>query len=556
MRRVFGVIGRKNAGKTTLVERLVAEMTARGLRVATVKHAHHEAEIDRPGRDSHRHREAGAAEVALVSPRRWAVMGELRGAPEPTLEAVLTRLGPADIVLIEGYKGEAHPKIEVHRPGLGQPPLAETNATVRALATDGPVADSSLPTFDRDDAEAIAGFILAETDPAIAGAAGDDADVGAVTWATPAGAAAGGSNGDSAGLGRPRPAEGDTASARDRATNRQATRQDEASAQRGASSMPRGVAWVPVDEALARLRDTLRCVTSATTVPLAGAAGRILAEDVDALRSNPPHANAAVDGYGLAHAATGAGPQRLPLADGRAAAGRPYAGTVPPGSAIRILTGAMLPSGVDTVILEEETAIDGGHVAFAGPVKVGANTRRAGEDVEADALALAAGRRLGPPDLALLAALGRADVPVRERLRVGVLSTGDEIVAQPGAPALPHQIWDANRPMLLALAAGWSYAPVDLGTVGDDPDAIAARLDEGAVRADAILVSGGASAGDEDYVSALLRARGTLSSWRIAMKPGRPLALATWDGRPSSACRATRWPPSCAPSSSPARPCR
>ena len=168
--------------------------------------------------------------------------------------------------------------------------------------------------------------------------------------------------------------------------------------------------------------------------------------------------------------------------------------------------------------------------AFAGPVKARANTRHAGEDVEAGAVALAAGHRLRPPDLALLAALGHADLPVRAQLKVGVLSTGDEIVAQAGVTAEPHQIWDANRPMLLALAAGWGCEPVDLGTVGDDPDAIAAALDDGAARADAILVSGGASAGDEDHVSALLRARGRLVSWRIAMKPGRPLALATWNG--------------------------
>ena len=510
--KVYGVIGRKDAGKTTLVERLVAEMTARGLRVATVKHAHHDAEIDRPGRDSHRHREAGAAEVALVSPRRWAVMSELRGTPEPSLDAVLARLGPADIVLIEGYKGEAHPKIEVYREGLGAPPLAEADATVRALATDGPVAGIALPTFDRDDAKAIANFILRQTGYTTDGDRTSDATAAPDHVGLPA------LTNDCFGTeGEPSPPLS-------------ANPRNASAGPHGGSAMPRGVAWVPVDEALARLRGTLRPVAPATTVPLAEAAGRILAEDVRALRSNPPHANAAVDGYGFAHAANGSGPQRLPLVDGRAAAGRPFPDTVPLGAAIRILTGAMLPKGVDTVILEEETVVGDGYVAFSGPVKARANTRRAGEDVEAGAIALPAGHRLRPPDLALLTALGHADLPVRARLKVGVLSTGDEIVAQAGTPAEPHQIWDANRPMLLALAAGWGHEPVDLGAVGDDPDAIAAALDDGAARADAILVSGGASAGDEDHVSALLRARGRLVSWRIAMKPGRPLALAAWNG--------------------------
>ena len=297
-------------------------------------------------------------------------------------------------------------------------------------------------------------------------------------------------------------------------------------------AMPQGVAWVPVDEALARLRAALHPVTGRETLPVAGAAGRILAEPCTARRANPPAANAAVDGYGFAHAATGEGVQRLPLLEGRAAAGQPHAATVPPGSALRILTGAILPEGVDTVVLEEDTATDGRMVAFDGPVKPRANTRRAGEDVAAGAEVLPAGHRLRPPDLALLSALGVGRVAVHRRLRVAVLSTGDELLADPAAPAAPHQIFDANRPMLLSLIAGWGHAAVDLGLARDDAEAIADRLDRGAAEADVILTSGGASAGDEDHVSRLLRTRGRLSSWRIALKPGRPLALALWQGVP------------------------
>ena len=297
-------------------------------------------------------------------------------------------------------------------------------------------------------------------------------------------------------------------------------------------AMPQGVDWVPVDTALARLRAALHPVTGQETLPLQAALGRVLATDQLAQRSNPPRANAAVDGYGFAHAATGDGPQRLPLVPGRAAAGQPFGGPVPAGHAVRILTGAILPAGVDTVVLEEDTATDGASVVFDGPVKLRTNTRKAGEDLDAGAVACAAGHRLRPPDLALLSALGIGTVAVHRRLRVGVLSTGDEIVPVPDRTAEPHQIWDANRPMLLSLAAAWGYAPVDLGHAPDDPGAIAERLDRGAAEADAILTSGGASAGDEDHVSALLRRRGTLSSWRIALKPGRPLALATWGGVP------------------------
>ena len=296
-------------------------------------------------------------------------------------------------------------------------------------------------------------------------------------------------------------------------------------------ALPAGVDWVPVDDALARLRETLSPVTATETLPLADTDGRILAEDAIARRSNPPAPNAAVDGYGFAHAATGDGPQFLPLTEGRAAAGAPFHGTVPKGHALRILTGAVLPDGVDTIVLEEDTTTEPGRIAFNGPVKPGANTRKAGEDVAEGDTALTAGRRLGPQDLALLSALGLGEVPVRAALRVGVLSTGDEL-AEPGDPTGPGGIWDANRPMLLSLASRWGHAPVDLGIAPDDRDAIAAALDEAAESADAILTSGGASAGDEDHISAILRDRGQVAAWRIALKPGRPLMLGLWNGVP------------------------
>ena len=159
--RVFGVVGWKNNGKTTLVERLVAHLTARGLRVSTVKHAHHEVDLDQPGKDTWRHREAGAQEVVLATARRWAVIHELRGAPEPSLDELLGRLSPVDLVIVEGFKRYPHPKIEVHRQERGTPLLADEDPTVVALATDEPLPHSPLPQFDLDDVPAIAGFVLA-----------------------------------------------------------------------------------------------------------------------------------------------------------------------------------------------------------------------------------------------------------------------------------------------------------------------------------------------------------------------------------------------------------
>lgn len=297
-------------------------------------------------------------------------------------------------------------------------------------------------------------------------------------------------------------------------------------------AMPQGVDWMPVATAQARLRDALHPTVETEDCPVTDARGRVLAADVVARRSNPPRPNAAVDGYGFAHAALRGGVERLPLVAGRAAAGQPFDGAVPHGAAVRILTGAILPPGVDTVVLEEDTARDGAAVVFDAPPKPGANTRAAGEDVVAGAPALPRGHALRAPDIALLVALGLDRVPVYRRLRVAILSTGDELIDTPGAPARDHQIYDANRPMLRGLIEGWDYEPVDLGHAPDDPDTIAEKLHRGAAAADVILTSGGASAGDEDHVSRLLRERGNLVSWRIALKPGRPLALAMWGGTP------------------------
>ncbi|MEL7106898.1 MAG: molybdopterin-binding protein [Pseudomonadota bacterium] len=296
-------------------------------------------------------------------------------------------------------------------------------------------------------------------------------------------------------------------------------------------AMPPGVDWTPVDDALARLRDRLHRVVEVETLSVSGAGGRVLAEDTAAVRSHPPAANSAVDGYGFAHAATGSGDQTLPLIRGRAAAGVPFRDAVPAGQAIRILTGAILPQGVDTVVLEEDCASDDSHIAFRGPIKPGANTRAAGEDLAAGDVALKSGTRLSPGALATLAAIGVTEVCVYRPLRVGVLSTGDEIIA-PGSSDDPARTYDANRPMLLDLLRGWGMVAVDLGHVGDDQVALSARLDRAADDCDAVLTSGGASAGDEDHVAALLEKAGTRADWRIALKPGRPLVLGLWRNTP------------------------
>lgn len=159
--KIFGIVGWKNAGKTGLMERLVAEITRRGLSVSTVKHAHHQFDVDHPGKDSYRHRTAGAREVLLASGNRWAMMHELRGADEPSLAELLTKLIPVDLVLVEGYKRDTHLKVEAHRAETGNPLIAPDDPTVRAVASDTPLA-LDRPVFDLNDTTAVADFILAE----------------------------------------------------------------------------------------------------------------------------------------------------------------------------------------------------------------------------------------------------------------------------------------------------------------------------------------------------------------------------------------------------------
>ncbi|MEQ5816771.1 molybdopterin molybdenumtransferase MoeA [Marinobacter sp. NFXS11] len=296
-------------------------------------------------------------------------------------------------------------------------------------------------------------------------------------------------------------------------------------------ALPPGVNWTPVKEALERLRSRLHPVVETEhAVPLSRVNGRILANDVYAPRAHPPSNNSAVDGYALAGPVTDV-PCTLPLVDGRSAAGEPFKGQVPEGHAIRILTGAVIPSGTDTVVLEEDCEVRDGQLYLNGTLKAGANARKAGEDIQAQDRILIAGTRLTPTQISVLASVGVESVDVYQKLRVGVLSTGDE-VKPVGATVTDWQIYDANRPMLSALVSQLGYELVDLGHALDRADEVKSALETGAQKCDLILTSGGVSAGDEDHVSKTLKAHGDISNWRIAIKPGRPLALAMFQGTP------------------------
>ncbi|PZW42256.1 molybdopterin molybdochelatase [Humitalea rosea] len=285
-----------------------------------------------------------------------------------------------------------------------------------------------------------------------------------------------------------------------------------------------------VDQAAALIAERVPPLAEAESLPLAEALGRVLAVSLVAPNPLPPFGNSAVDGYAFAHAALIPGqPTRLPVV-ARIAAGQ-VAEALPPGTAARVFTGAPMPPGADTVVMQEDAALNGTGVLVPPGLKPGANARAAGEDVPLGATALLAGRRLGPAEVALAAALGFARLPVTRRVRVGVFSTGDEL-AEPGTVLGPASTYDSNRFMLLALLARLPVEAQDLGILPDRAEATVAALTAAAGAFDLLLTTGGVSAGEEDHVRAAIEGAGTLVFWRLAVKPGRPAAMGVVAGTP------------------------
>ena len=281
---------------------------------------------------------------------------------------------------------------------------------------------------------------------------------------------------------------------------------------------------LPLDGALGRLRDVFPPVGDAEVVQLDRAAGRVLAADLVASLDVPGHDNSAVDGYAFLHADLDPGaPTRFRVA-GRAAAGHPVEGGRGTGTAVRIFTGAPMPVGFDCVAMQEDCRVEDGHVVIPPGLKPGANRRFAGEDVHRGTVALVAGTRLRAQEIGLAAAFGLTELTVRRRLRVAVLSTGDEI-AEPGRALALGQVYDSNRRTLAILLAGLGAEVTDLGILPDRPEAIRRHLADAARGHDAIITSGGVSEGEEDHIRDGVAALGRLHWWRLAIKPGRPVSV-------------------------------
>ncbi len=280
-----------------------------------------------------------------------------------------------------------------------------------------------------------------------------------------------------------------------------------------------------VDQARAAIAAALKPITATLTLPLAAALGRVLAADVISPIAVPAHDNSAMDGYAFASTDLQAAGPTLLQTVGTVMAGAPHAGRIGPGQALRIMTGAVMPEGLDTVVPHELCRVDGPQVSIeTGVVRAGENRRRQGEDLALGRPALLAGRLLKPADLGLVASLGIGAVTVRRPLRVALFSTGNEL-RDTGQVLDPGCIYDSNRYSLMAALQRLGMEVIDLGLVPDDPAALRATLGAAVARADAVLTSGGVSMGDADHVRELLAQMGEVAFWKVAMRPGRPFAF-------------------------------
>ncbi|MGR6748836.1 bifunctional molybdopterin-guanine dinucleotide biosynthesis adaptor protein MobB/molybdopterin molybdotransferase MoeA [Aeromonas veronii] len=463
---LLGFAAWSGTGKTTLLEQLIPLLVDRGLRIGVLKHAHHDFDIDQPGKDSYRLRKAGAQQMMVASRRRHARITETTHGETELAEADFRQLLASfdqtelDLLLVEGFKHEHFPKIELHRAEIGKPLLFPEDSDIIALASDQPQQSgeqqqTSLPRLDINDLAAIADFVCRWLDGC-------------------------------------------------------QSKEPEA-----------GKGFLSVEAARNAILAALTPSTACSDKPLAQCHGAVLAADLISPINVPPHANSAMDGIGLRSDDLATGRWQLV---GEVLAGQQRHEPVLAGQAVQIMTGAPLPPGVDTVVMREETHIEGEWVTVTAPIRAGQNVRLAGEDLAKGAVAIPAGTWLGAPQLGLAASLGQASLTVRTPLKVALFSTGDEVQA-PGEQLAPGHIFDSNRFTLMALIRAAGCEVMDLGIIPDDKTILRQQLEQAAASADLVLSSGGVSVGNADFIKLVLAELGQIDFWRIQMRPGRPLAF-------------------------------
>ena len=477
---LLGFAAYSGTGKTTLLEALLPKLTAAGLRIGLLKHAHHDFDVDKPGKDSYRLRKAGASQMLIASRNRHALMTETPDA-EAEFDYLLTRFDAEklDVILVEGCKNIAFPKIELHRAEVGKPWLYPHDENIMAIAADETVA-TALPQMHINDLDAIADFVLDYVNK----------------W---------------------------------RAQHIQPHTVSDSKNSAAACCDTLSPAFLSVEQGREKILSLILPLAETESVAIQECYQRVLAREVSSPINVPAYRNSAMDGYALRSDDLERDSYRVVA---EVLAGSHYPKTVELGEAVKIMTGAPMPLGADTVVMREQAMQNGELVSFAGvKIKAGQNVRQAGEDLAQGQAVFHSGQRLLSPEMGVLASLGFAHADVFRSLKVAIFSTGDEVQA-PGGDIEPNSIFDSNRFTLRGLLKQLGCQVIDLGIIEDDEAKMMQVLEQAAKQADVVITSGGVSVGDADFIKSALEKLGHIDFWRINMRPGRPLAFGQIAGKP------------------------
>ncbi|HDI3247597.1 TPA: bifunctional molybdopterin-guanine dinucleotide biosynthesis adaptor protein MobB/molybdopterin molybdotransferase MoeA [Vibrio cholerae] len=477
---LLGFAAYSGTGKTTLLEALLPKLTATGLRIGLLKHAHHDFDVDKPGKDSYRLRKAGASQMLIASRNRHALMTETPDA-EAEFDYLLTRFDAEklDVILVEGCKNIAFPKIELHRAEVGKPWLYPHDENIIAIAADEAV-ETALPQMHINDLDAIADFVLDYVNK----------------W---------------------------------RAQQIQPHTVSDSKNSAAACCDTLSPAFLSVEQGREKILSLILPLAETESVAIQECYQRVLAREVFSPINVPAYRNSAMDGYALRSDDLERDSYRVVA---EVLAGSHYAKTVELGEVVKIMTGAPMPLGADTVVMREQATQNGDAVSFAGAkIKAGQNVRQAGEDLAQGQAVFHSGQRVLSPEMGMLASLGFAHADVFRSLKVAIFSTGDEVQA-PGGEIEPNSIFDSNRFTLTGLLKRLGCQVIDLGIIEDDEAKMMQVLEQAAKQADMVITSGGVSVGDADFIKSALEKLGHIDFWRINMRPGRPLAFGQIAGKP------------------------
>ncbi|MFA0903045.1 bifunctional molybdopterin-guanine dinucleotide biosynthesis adaptor protein MobB/molybdopterin molybdotransferase MoeA [Vibrio cholerae] len=477
---LLGFAAYSGTGKTTLLEALLPKLTTAGLRIGLLKHAHHDFDVDKPGKDSYRLRKAGASQMLIASRNRHALMTETPDA-EAEFDYLLTRFDAEklDMILVEGCKNIAFPKIELHRAEVGKPWFYPHDENIIAIAADETV-ETDLPQMHINDLDAIADFVLDYVNK----------------W---------------------------------RAQQIQPHTVSDSKNSAAACCDTLSPAFLSVEQGREKILSLILPLAETESVAIQECYQRVLASEVFSPINVPAYRNSAMDGYALRSDDLERDSYRVVE---EVLAGSHYAKTVELGEAVKIMTGAPMPLGADTVVMREQATQNGDVVSFAGAkIKTGQNVRQAGEDLAQGQAVFSTGQRLLSPEMGMLASLGFALADVFRSLKVAIFSTGDEVQA-PGGDIEPNSIFDSNRFTLTGLLKQLGCQVIDLGIIEDDEAKMMQVLEQAAKQADVVITSGGVSVGDADFIKSALEKLGQIDFWRINMRPGRPLAFGQIAGKP------------------------